>query len=116
MPTKAPALTWDTMQARNLARLAHYGQEDKGGGEYFAHPAAVSSLLIRYTDRFVLPDGKFDRYGYEVAEQVALLHDVLEDTVFTYDMLLQLGVPLSVVQRVDILTHRDGETHVQYME
>jgi len=115
MPTKATVLTWDTENARNLATLAHYGQQDKGGGQYIFHPLAVGKGVHRYAERFRRPDGSFDDYALEVAEQVGYLHDVLEDTAFTYDMLLQLGVPLGVVQRVDVLTHRDGETNEQYM-
>lgn len=117
MPSKAAALTWNMEQARTLATLAHYGQTDKGdGGDYIWHPLAVRDIVrLNYADRFERPDGTFDRYGYEIAQQVALLHDVLEDTVFTFDMLVRLGVPLPVVQRVDVLTHRPGEEYDDYM-
>lgn len=121
MPTKASALTWDTTQALNLARLAHYGQPDKGGepgnGDYIHHPVAVREIVAqRYADRFEAPDGTFDRYAYEVAQQVALLHDVIEDTPFTAAMLLELGVPEPVVTRVAILSHRPDEEYPDYMQ
>lgn len=45
------------------------------------------------------------------AYMAGLLHDVVEDTETTLDDLRRLGYPRQVVEAVDAVTRRDGETY-----
>jgi (p)ppGpp synthase/HD superfamily hydrolase len=75
-----------------------YGVLDKGGQPYILHCLRVMLPQTDDTDR-----------------QVALLHDVVEDTDVTLEYLLQQGFSEQVVSAVDALTHRDGESYAQYV-
>ena len=46
----------------------------------------------------------------------AVLHDVIEDTDVTLTDLRKAGYPRPVIDAVDCLTHRDGETYARYIE
>lgn len=84
-------------QIRELARSAHHGQSDKTGQDYFvAHlePIAVS----------LEPHG-------EHAAMAGYLHDIIEDTAYTADRLLELGVPPEVVEAVESVTLRQDEAY-----
>lgn len=84
-----------------LAREAHAGQRDKVGRDYFeAHvlPIAAGSSL----------------FG-EIAEQAAILHDVLEDTELTAADLLARGVSPEVVSAVDSVTRRTDEPYIDFI-
>ncbi len=63
--------------ARQLADSAHRGQVDKAGAAYIDHPALVSGDLR--------------------AEQVAWLHDVVEDTAVSLHDLRERGFAEDVV-------------------
>lgn len=53
-----------------------------------------------------------DSWEYDIA----LLHDVVEDTEWSLDDLLNAGVESLTVSAVDALTKRKGETYEQYLE
>ena len=57
-----------------FAQKVHLGQVDKSGNDYFLHPLAVS--------------GKVKAIPLKV---IALLHNVIEDTIFTEDDLKSAG-------------------------
>lgn len=84
-----------------IAYLAHLGQHDKAGRPYIDHPERVADE--------VSPLGP----EYEAA---AWLHDVVEDSHVTLDVLRGEGIPDDVVAAVDALTHRKGETRADYYE
>ena len=65
---------------------------DKRGKPYIEHLEFVSS--------------SFDEVDYKV---VGLLHDILEDTFFTYSDLIKLGYPNYIADAVSILTRRENE-------
>ncbi len=50
------------------------------------------------------------------AQTAAVLHDVIEDTAITLEQLEREGFPAVVLQTVDLLTHRAGETYDAYIE
>ncbi|NMM96005.1 guanosine-3',5'-bis(diphosphate) 3'-pyrophosphohydrolase [Bifidobacterium sp. DSM 109960] len=85
-------------RAERLARLRHAGQTDKGGAEYWRHPARVSAGC---------------RSGE--AKIAGWLHDLLEDTGTTADELLELGFSEAVVRAVELDTRRDGEDYMAYI-
>jgi (p)ppGpp synthase/HD superfamily hydrolase len=81
-----------------IAAEAHTGQVDKAGAPYILHPIRV---MLRVTS---------------VEEQMAaVLHDIVEDTTITLDMLLAEGFPREVVRAVDALTKRSSETYEAFV-
>jgi (p)ppGpp synthase/HD superfamily hydrolase len=89
---------WSTDLAQEIARLAHTGVVDKIGQAYIDHPAAVVALVAAHGDE---------------AQQVAWLHDVVEDTGWTLEGLRAAGAPDAVISGVDAMTKRAGETREQ---
>ena len=79
-----------------LAANAHAGQVDKAGQPYILHPLRVMLQV----------SGAHERMA-------AALHDVVEDTEVSLDALREQGFPPEVVEAVDALTKRDGETRMQ---
>lgn len=90
-----------------LACLAHRGQVDKGGMEYICHPATVALYVRDHYPR----SGKRDR-----AMTAALLHDVLEDTCVTRDMLESFGFDDRIIRIVSLLTHELTDTYDAYID
>ena len=74
------------------------GQKGKLGEPYILHVEMVA-------DNF--PDDSLEYL-------VALLHDTVEDTEITIDNLRYLGLPESVLEAVDAITHRTYEPLVEY--
>lgn len=85
--------------AARICLDAHAGQTDRSGVPYWLHPFTVAEMV----------EG-------DDAKCVAYLHDVVEDTPYTLHMLRDLGLDGEVVQAVDCLTRRDGETYTEYIE
>ena len=77
-----------------LAGLAHTGQMDKSGREYVLHPIRV---MLRCE-----PHGR-------AVQMAAALHDVVEDTWVTLDLLRTMGFPAEVVEAVDAISRRKPE-------
>lgn len=82
-----------------LACRVHAGQRDKAGRAYVLHPLR---LMLRFED----PE----------AQMAAVLHDVVEDGDVRLEDLRILGIPESVVQAVDCLSRREGETYDAFIE
>jgi (p)ppGpp synthase/HD superfamily hydrolase len=77
-----------------LAEFAHRNQQDKAGMPYIDHPKRVLATVQAMG-------------GKPYVQMAAVLHDVVEDTVITLDMLEALGFSPAVVLLVDLLTRRD---------
>lgn len=73
-----------------LAEFAHRNQHDKAGLPYIEHPRRVMQAV---QTQGAMP----------YVQMAAILHDVTEDTAFTCDMLLQLGVPDAAVEIVRLV-------------
>lgn len=87
--------------AIKFALDAHLGQVDKQGMPYFFHLLRV--MLACYGDSDTM--------------QVAVLHDVLEDTDTSVDCLLAQGFSAHVVEAVSVLTRdREAETYAEYID
>jgi (p)ppGpp synthase/HD superfamily hydrolase len=82
-----------------LAVEAHRGQRDKAGQTYILHPLRVMMRLES-----------------ETARMVAVLHDVVEDSPYTLERLRELGYPGEVLDALDRLTKREGETYEAFIE
>ena len=96
--------------AYEVMELAHSGQVDKGGNPYFLHPFRVSQETKNY---FTWRHTDFDKF---IAECVALLHDVIEDTDITADDLVQKGFEHAIVNRVVLMTRSEGESYMDYIK
>lgn len=83
--------------AERIAREAHTGQLDKIGHPYIEHPERVAARVA----------------GDDVLVAIAWLHDVVEDTSVTLTDLEAL-FPREVIEGVDALTKRPGETRLEY--
>ncbi|WP_432156071.1 HD domain-containing protein [Streptomyces sp. bgisy153] len=81
---------------RDLAERAHAGQTDKIGVPYIEHVRAVAAGLAPFGDELVM---------------AGLLHDVVEDTEWTAERLLAVGVPERVVAIVEAVTNEEGQAY-----
>jgi len=77
--------------AMAFAQFAYFGLEDKAGLDYLAHPVRVMETVKR-------------RGGVPYLQIAALLHDVIEDTVITGQMILDLGFHEDAVEVIQLLT------------
>lgn len=73
-----------------LATFAHRHQFDKAGEPYIKHPERVLSAVQAMG-------------AQPYVQMAAILHDVSEDTEFTCDILLELGVPEAAVEIVKLV-------------
>jgi (p)ppGpp synthase/HD superfamily hydrolase len=85
--------------AIQIAVEAHRGMKDKGGAPYILHPLRI--MLQMETD---------------LERTVAVLHDVVEDSEWTLDRLLDEGFSEEVVQALDCLTKQEGEDYAGFIE
>lgn len=84
--------------AIQLACFLHEGQLDKGGNPYILHPIRVM-LKMKTEDEQI----------------VALLHDIVEDTPVTFDDLRRSGYSEEILNAIDALTRRDGESYMDFI-
>ncbi len=89
----------DLERAIQIAVAAHAGQTDKAGAPYILHPLRVMAACDSIDEK-----------------TVAVLHDVLEDTAISSTDLLAEGFPAEIVEVVECLTRRDGETYGEFIE
>lgn len=85
--------------ALRLACDAHARQRDKAGAPYILHPLHVGLAGVT-TDEIV----------------AGLLHDVVEDGHATLDDLRREGIPERVLEVIDSLTVRPGESYDGYID
>jgi (p)ppGpp synthase/HD superfamily hydrolase len=83
-----------------IAVQAHLGQKDRMGAPYILHPLR---MMLRFTS--------------ETEMMVAILHDVVEDNPeWDFDRLRQEGFAEEIIEAVDYLTRREGETYETFVE
>lgn len=87
-----------TKKAIKLMFALHKEQTDKSGMPYVFHPFHLAEQM---TD--------------EISCCAALLHDTIEDTPCTGDMLRGEGFPEEIVEAVELLTHPEGEEYLHYV-
>ena len=80
-------------KAIRIAAVAHENQEDRAGRAYILHPLRVMARVDREDEKIV-----------------AALHDVVEDSEWTLDMLRAEGFSEEIVAAVDALSRRIDET------
>ena len=90
-----------TQQTKNALKLcfeAHKDQMDKSGMPYVFHPFHLAEQM---TD--------------EVTTIVALLHDVVEDTDYTFDDLQAMCFPTEAIEALRLLTHEKAVPYLEYV-
>jgi (p)ppGpp synthase/HD superfamily hydrolase len=85
-------------EAIRLAVEAHHGQRDKVGQPYILHPLRVMFRL-----------------NAEVEKIVGILHDVVEDTKYTFDDLRRMGYSEEILKALDGVTKRGGESYEEFV-
>jgi (p)ppGpp synthase/HD superfamily hydrolase len=85
-------------KAMKLCFQAHKEQFDKSGMPYVFHPFHLAEQM---TD--------------EDTTVAALLHDVVEDTPYTFADLESMGFPARVIDALRLLTHDDEEPYLDYV-
>ncbi|WP_038263193.1 HD domain-containing protein [Peptoclostridium litorale] len=86
-------------KAIEIANRAHAGQVDKAGEPYILHPLRV---MLSMKD--------------ELERICAVLHDVVEDSDITFDNLRKEGFSEEVINVLDCLTKRDGESYDDFID
>jgi len=84
--------------AIDIAEKAHVGQVDKADMPYILHPLRVMSIFSDKTEQIC-----------------AVLHDVIEDTDVTLDILRDMGFSDEVITVLECLTKRDGENYDDFI-
>ena len=84
-------------KATMLANIFFKDKKDKGGFPYLGHLQYIAN--------------SFEDEDYKV---VGMLHDIIEDTVVSKTILLELGFNEKVVDAVDILT-RKTDNYMEYI-
>ena len=87
-----------TKKAMKLCFKAHKDQVDKSGLPYVFHP-------------FHLAEQMQD----EATTVTALLHDVVEDSDYTLQDLIDMGFPKEVTDAIALMTHDDAVPYLDYV-
>ena len=87
-----------TKKAMKLCFTAHKNQTDKSGLPYVFHPFHLAEQM---------PD--------EYTTVAALLHDVIEDTDYTFEALADMGFPEEILSALRLLTHDESIPYMEYI-
>ena len=87
-----------TKAALRLCFDAHKDQVDKSGLPYVFHPFHLAESMTT-----------------EATTIVALLHDVVEDSTYTFEDLVKMGFGDEVIDALRLLTHGDGVDYMEYV-
>ena len=88
-----------TKKALKLCFEAHKNLVDKTGLPYVFHPFHLAEQMLD-----------------EISTIWALLHDVIEDTDYTFNDILSMGFPQEVIDVLLLLTHEDNIPYMEYVE
>jgi (p)ppGpp synthase/HD superfamily hydrolase len=86
-------------KAVTIALEAHRGQRDRTGAPYILHPMRVMAGVDSDTEKMV-----------------AILHDVVEDTDWTFEKLAREGFPDEVIEALKCVTKREGEEYEDFVK
>lgn len=90
--------TAGTKKALKLCFEAHKDQVDKSGMPYVFHPFHLAEQM-----------------SDERSTIVALLHDVIEDTEYTFEDLRKMGFEHEVIEALVLMTHDDSVPYMTYV-
>lgn len=81
-----------------IALEAHRGQTDKAGAPYILHPLRVMLSLNSTEERIV-----------------GVLHDVVEDSPWTFEALAEEGFSAAVIEALRSVTKLEGEPYEEFV-
>ncbi len=84
-------------KAISIATAAHEGQFDKGGKPYILHPLHLMTQLMFDTQLAI----------------IAVLHDVVEDSSYSFDELVVDGFSDRALAALILLTHDENEDYLR---
>ena len=87
-----------TKIALKLCFEAHKEQVDKSGMPYVFHPFHLAEQM-----------------NTEETTIVALLHDLVEDTDYTIEALVDMGFDKSITDAIALMTHADNVAYMDYV-
>ena len=87
-----------TKMALKLCFEAHKEQVDKSGMPYVFHPFHLAEQM-----------------NTEETTIVALLHDLVEDTDYTIEDLIDMGFDKSITDAIALMTHADNVAYMDYV-
>jgi len=93
---KAPSLL---ERAIAIAVRAHAGQKDRYGAPYILHPLRLMCQVDSQEEKII-----------------AVLHDVVEDTEWSFKELAREGFPKQIIKALDCLTKREQEPYEKFVE
>ena len=85
-------------RAMEIAMAAHNGQLDKAGKEYIEHPMRVMAAGSSTDEKIV-----------------GVLHDVVEDSEWTFEQLAAEGFAPKIIEAVRCLTRLEGESYDKFI-
>lgn len=88
-----------TEKALAIATKAHAGQTDRAGKPYIQHPMHLAAQMED-----------------EDSTILALLHDVVEDSAYTFENLTEEGIPSHILEALTLLTHHEKEDYFSYIQ
>ncbi len=88
-----------TKKAMRLCFDVHKEQVDKTDMPYVFHPFYLATQM-----------------DDEVSTACALLHDVVEDTLTSFEDLRNMGFPHEVIEVLTLLTHEEGVPYMDYVK
>ncbi len=98
--TNVDPITQDSVEKSiRIAMDAHEGQRDRDGNAVILHPLLIGSM------------------GQTDAEKcVGFLHDVVEDTDWTFDDLRNEDIPDEIIEALRLCTHNDSISYEDYVQ
>ena len=85
-------------QAISLATKAHFGQVDKAGNPYILHPLRLM-FKLKHEDEMI----------------VAVMHDIIEDSDYTFDDLKDYGFSDKIIKAIQLLTKPREENYEAFI-
>ena len=88
-------------KALQIASKAHAGKKDKGGKSYILHPIRIA-MRLRTEDEELMA--------------IAIMHDVIEDSDYSFIDLEKIGFSARVIAALKLLTHYKGQSYDEYID
>ena len=89
----------DIEKASLVSMIAHNGQKDLDGNPVFLHPMTVA-LSGKTNDERI----------------VGFLHDVVEDSKYTFNDLRAVGFSERIIEALQLLTHDEKDSYEEYVK
>jgi (p)ppGpp synthase/HD superfamily hydrolase len=86
-------------KAIGIAVEAHRGQKDRNDVPYILHPLRVMA-----------------RVDTDAEKTIAILHDVVEDTDWTFERLAKEGFPAEIIEPLKCVTKKEGEEYQDFVK